>query len=98
MPDFPPVQETSERMVFLVRSDTNPKRQYRVDLLANSGAGKCACTDHGTRRQPNLDTGRTPWTKSTACKHLFRAGLHVLRTTLPEMAAQEDRPANRQRR
>lgn len=95
MTAIPPISETPERMVFLVRSDRNPAVTYRVDMLANNGAGKCACSDHATRRQPKLDDGATPWTRQTVCKHLHRAGMYVLRTTLPEMAAMEDRPANR---
>jgi hypothetical protein len=98
MSDLPAVQDTPERMVFLVRSDTNPQVRYRVDLLANDGAGRCACTDHRTRRQPNIDAGEPTWTKRSSCKHARRAAWYVLRLTLKEMAAQEDRPSNRKQR
>jgi hypothetical protein len=89
MTDLPPVQETVERMVFLVRSDTHPRRQYRVDLLANDGAGRCACTDFGTRRQPNIDAGGEPWSKACSCKHARRAAWYLLRITLKALADEE---------
>jgi hypothetical protein len=95
MTAFPEVQETGERMVFLVRSDSNPLVQYRVDLLYNDGAGGCACRDFKTRRQPNLDAGEPIWTKRTSCKHSRRAAWHVIRQSFPEMAAQEDRQTRR---
>jgi hypothetical protein len=85
-----PVQETSERMVFLVASDTPGRLPYRVDLLANGGAGRCACTDFGTRRQPALDAGEPIWTKRTSCKHARKAAWHVIRTTLPAMAREQE--------
>lgn len=96
MTALPSVQETNERMVFLVRSDSNPRIQYRVDALYNGGAGGCACPNFRIKKQPGLDAGLTPWTKATACKHMLRAAFHVIRTTFPAMAAQEDRSTNRQ--
>ncbi len=95
MSDLPIIAETGDRMVFLVRSDRNPRVAYRVDLLANNGAGRCACTDFATRRQPNIDLKEPIWTKRTSCKHSRRAAWHVIRLTFPEMAAQEDRPNRR---
>lgn len=78
-------------MVFLIRSDTNPKVQYRCDLLANKGAGRCACIDFATRRQPKIDAGAPAWTADTVCRHTKRAAWHLLRLTLADLAAKETR-------
>src|SRR4051812_5523383 len=77
--DGPAPIETGERYVYLVPSDRNPKVKYRVDLLANNGAGWCQCTDFGTRRQVNLDAGMCPLLKDTTCKHLRRTVRHFNR-------------------
>lgn len=88
--DGPDVLETGERMVFQVRSDDKPGKRYRVDLLANAGAGHCACPDFGIRRQPAIDEGKPIWTKATSCKHTRRAAWHVIRTTFPAMAKEKE--------
>lgn len=83
---------TNERMVFDVPSDTRPDRKYRVDLLANEGAGRCSCTDFGTRRQPAIDAGEPSWTKRTSCKHTRRAAWYVIKKTLADLAHSESYP------
>lgn len=87
----PEIVTTSERMVYSVASEKhgNAKR-YRVDLLANNGAGACSCTDFCTRRQPNLDDGMPPMGPFTCCKHLRKAQLHFLLELLQEMAKSEE--------
>lgn len=87
----PDVQSTNERMVYRVRSDTSGK-VYRVDLLANEGAGFCSCTDFGTRRQPFIDAGGDPFTREGYCKHVFKARISFLRSLLTDMAKADDRP------
>lgn len=90
MAELLPVEPTGDFMVYLVRSDRNMKIQYRVDLLANKGAGHCACTDWVTRRQPSLDEGSPSWTRQTSCKHARRAAWFVLKAELQRMAAIQD--------
>lgn len=85
---------TNERMVFLVPSDHNPRVKYRVDLLANHGAGWCQCTDFGTRRQVNLDAGMTTFMSATQCKHVRRTWRYVNRRTAGELSARENRAAS----
>jgi len=92
MTELPTVEPTADFMVYLVRSDRNPKIQYRVDLLANGGAGHCACTDWATRRQKALDAGEEPWEKETSCKHAQRAAWYCLKLELKRMAKEQDRP------
>jgi hypothetical protein len=82
---------TNERMVFLVPSEKDPRVKYRVDLLANLGAGWCQCADFGTRKQGALDAGATTWMAQTSCKHSRRAMRYVMRRTLGELAARENR-------
>jgi hypothetical protein len=89
------VQQTNERMVFLVPSDRNPRIAYRVDLTAQDGAGQCSCTDWSTRRGPALRAGAEPWTEKSLCKHVRRAGRHFLRDLLQAMAKSESTPANK---
>ncbi len=80
---------TEDRMVYEVPSDTRAGRKYRVDLLANAGAGQCSCTDFGTRRQSAIDSGGAPWTKATSCEHTRRVAWYVLRGLLKCMAQEE---------
>lgn len=96
MPELLPVEPTGDFMVYLVRSDRNPKIQYRVDLLANKGAGHCACVDWPARRQPKLDEGHPAWTQASSCKHARRAAWFVLKEELKRLAAIQDNPANTQ--
>lgn len=84
------VNETSERMVFAVRSDRFAHIAYRVDLTANKGAGQCSCTDWGTRRWPALKAGAEPWSHDATCKHVRAAGTHLLRGLLKRMAESEE--------
>lgn len=73
-----------ERMCFFVRSETTPRRAYRVDLLAHAGIGQCHCADWNTRRWPLIrDGGRS------ACKHVIAAREAFLDDLLQHMAAQE---------
>jgi hypothetical protein len=88
------VQETDERLCFLVRSDANSTVQYRVDCLANKGAGQCACPNFRIKKQKAIDAGLPPWTQETACKHLRRAAWHVIRLTFPRLAKGEQNKAH----
>jgi hypothetical protein len=92
--DGPAPQETPERYVYAVPSDTSPKTKYRVDLLANNGAGFCSCTDFATRRQVNLDAGQCTLMVSTTCKHLRRTIRHFNRRLFAALSAEESRPLN----
>ena len=83
---------TNERMVFLVPSDRNPKVRYRVDLLANNGAGWCQCTDFATRRQPAIDAGGEAMTAACQCKHLRKAVRCFVRDLFAAMAKSEQTP------
>ncbi len=87
----PDVQSTNERFVYRVASDTSGK-VYRVDLLANNGGGKCACADHGIRRQPFIDAGGDPFSREGFCKHINKARIHFLRSLLADLAKADDRP------
>lgn len=77
-------------MVWSVASENNTHKRYRVDLLANNGAGACSCTDFNTRRQPNLDDGMPPLGPFTLCKHLRKTQRHFLYELLKEMARSEE--------
>lgn len=79
-----------DRMVYSVASEKSQTKRYRVDLLANNGAGCCSCTDFGTRRQPNLDLGFPPLSPATACKHLIKVQRHFLFELLKAMAKSEE--------
>ena len=84
------VYPTAERMVYEVQSERHAHIRYRCDLLANGGAGRCACTDHATRRQVALDEGKEPLTRATTCKHLAAAHRHFLLGFLQSLAHSEE--------
>jgi hypothetical protein len=81
---------TSERMVYLVKSDTGKGTPYRVDLTANGGAGQCACKDWNTRRGPALKAGKPMHTTETACKHILKVHRYFLKHLLVDMAKSEE--------
>jgi hypothetical protein len=87
--DGPAPIPTTDRMVFIVPSGRDSRVRYRVDLLANLGAGWCQCPDFAARKQPNLDAGMTTWMAATSCKHTRRAMRYVMRRTLGELANRE---------
>lgn len=83
-------RETNERMVYEVPSDSNPKRlPYRVDLLANGGAGQCDCKDWANRRWPNIKAGMMHGTRATLCRHGIKTRRYFLNKVLERMAAEE---------
>jgi hypothetical protein len=92
MPDIPQLEETNERLCYLVRSASHPKIAYRVDLLASKGAGFCQCIDHSTRRQPAIDQGQPIGTRSTMCRHVILARRHFLNGLLERLAKEENEP------
>jgi hypothetical protein len=91
--DGPAPQPTTERYVYSVPSDRNPNVKYRVDLVANNGAGWCQCTDFATRRQPNIDAGLPILTPACTCKHLRKTLRYFVRALMPALAKHENRPA-----
>lgn len=95
MPDTPTLPEivpSGERMIYLVRSDTNPARQHRVDLLAYAGYGECSCRDYATRRRPAVKAGAAPGSRAVLCKHLIAARRYFLNYLLRKMALVESAP------
>lgn len=83
------VEETGDRMVFFVHSEADPRRVYRVDLLAHGGRGECMCKHWRTRCWPLIRDGASIADPFTACKHVTAARRHFLLQLLPKMAAQE---------
>lgn len=88
-------QPSGDRMCYWVSSDRNPRNKYRVDLLANNGAGGCSCADFRTRRQPAIDRGEPTWTETTTCKHTIKTARYFLRTLFRDMARSESTPPRR---
>lgn len=84
------VEPTQERMTYSVASRKHHAKRYKVDLLFNSGAGKCSCRDFEIRRQSNLDDGAEALSMDTTCYHLRRAQRHFLYELLKEMARSEE--------
>lgn len=77
------VEEAGERMCFYVHSEQDPRRVYRVDLLAHEGRGECMCKWYQTRVWPVIRDGG----KAT-CKHMDAARRHFLDALLPHMATE----------
>ena len=80
---------TGERMVFQVQSRTDPKTRYRVELIAEGGATRCACRDWATRRWPNIKAGMPHGTRSTLCIHGIAARREFLNDLLHRIASDE---------
>lgn len=87
--DQPAIAPTGERMCYNVPSSSNPKRTYRVDLIAQGGFGECTCKDWATRRGPAIKAGEPPGTRATMCRHVILARRFFLNSLLAEMAAAE---------
>lgn len=73
------VQETDDKLVYLVASDRSGEAPHRVDMEAFGGFGECNCWDFVTRRdgepsrKDRLRAGER--TLGCMCKHLQRAHL-----------------------
>ncbi len=89
------IPSEGERMVYLVASATHPGRTYRVDLLAENGASRCACRDWDTRRGPAITRGEPHGTRATLCRHGIIARRHFLNALLADMARAETNPNDR---
>jgi hypothetical protein len=79
-------------MVYWVASESVPGRRYRVDLVANGGAGQCDCPDFRTRRQLAIDEGEESWGRSTSCKHTRKAARYFMRELFAALAQSESKP------
>jgi hypothetical protein len=85
------VTETADRMVFSVSSETNPQKQYRVDLTSMNGFSQCSCADWAMRRCGNIPKGFPRGSAQVACKHIRAARDHFLNGLLAAMAKSEER-------
>lgn len=65
------------RGVYLCSSESEPGREYFVDIMANDGLGQCDCPDFRTRRFARYQRLGVPL-DSFRCKHLRRVRCHVL--------------------
>lgn len=86
-----PANYTIEKFVYDVPSSVNSRICYRVDIVANGGAGHCNCVDFGTRRQIAIDAGELIISAPTMCKHLDKAFKQFLRDIMPKLARIEER-------
>lgn len=84
------IRPTGGRMVYAVQSETNPRSEHVVDLLAHEGRTECSCKDWQTRRWPVIREGGRAW-----CKHGRAVREYVLDNLLLEMARQEKEPKKR---
>lgn len=76
-----------ERMTFFVHSEADPRKVYRVDLLANAGRSECHCKWWQTRIWPVVRDGG-----EATCKHVDEARRVFLRDLLSHMAKGETQP------
>lgn len=58
--DFSDVRPGENSFRWWIRSRTNPKKEYLVDVSGYSGAGKCTCRDFEIRFEKFLSRGMTP--------------------------------------
>ena len=84
------VNETADRFVYEVESESNPEKSYRVDLESNPMdvtevpffAGRCECADWLARCSPALKQGIL-----RRCKHIRAAREYALNVELNKFAA-----------
>lgn len=79
------IESPGERFVYMVASHSKEGRRYRVDLTANKGGMKCACSDHMMRKQPMIDCGAPLLTPQTMCKHTKAALRYFNLQILPKL-------------
>jgi hypothetical protein len=85
------VQEfQGERCRYLVRSRTNPRTNYLVDLLENDGIGGCTCVAWQARFWPDIRRrGLKAHDEMRRCYHLNAARERFLNDVLVTMAKKE---------
>lgn len=74
----------NEALRYFVRSATNPRITYIVDLSQNEGSGFCQCADFSTRRAKAVKEGHALFTRETQCRHCILAVRYFTITTLRE--------------
>lgn len=84
-------ESNGERMVWLASSESNPSKEYRVDLTAMGGAGQCQCADWTMRRATAIAKGLPLGTRLTCCKHILEVRRIFLNQCLKALAEQDDR-------
>ena len=76
-----------ELLRFHVRSRTDSRVTYMIDLSSFDGNGVCSCDDFQFRKQPRLRAGAEP-SDSLRCWHLRQARNYLLDVeVLPKLAA-----------
>lgn len=74
------VYDTDETMRFRVQSDSDPAKQYLVDLLENDGLGACECFHYHFKIYPNQRKaqilGKETPGERLECKHIRAANDH----------------------
>lgn len=78
------VRAAGERLVYLVRSESDPDSRYRVDLEADGFNGVCDCRWFQCHVAP---LRRTTQDKSHVCKHIEKVLPHFARQILAEIKA-----------
>lgn len=58
-------------MVWLASSESNPSKEYRIDLTAMGGASQCQCADWTMRRATAIAKDLPLGTRLTCCKHIL---------------------------
>jgi hypothetical protein len=79
----------SEQFRYRVRSASDPKKSYFVDLLENRGFGRCDCEDFICRRWPR-------WQKREStrpCKHIIRCQIVAWRFISGKIIEQQEQRA-----
>lgn len=74
-PDVEPISGEEGR--YFVRSRSNHRHQYLVDLFENGFVGKCDCPQFAMRIQRDIDRGINP-NGNQSCYHLKRAERYFL--------------------
>lgn len=104
MPDDEVIVSEGERWIYHVRSRTNAKIRYRVDLLGMGGASQCACADWNFVAVENITLGKE-WgiygceekkdPDRTCCYHTDVVRRRYMNELTRRLAKQEDNPPHR---
>ncbi len=95
-PDILP--DKFDRYVYHVRSRTNRKIRYRVDLVGMGGASQCACPDWNFVAVENITKG-LQWGRyakkdpnRTCCYHTYELRIYFMNLMTKRLAQQEEKP------
>lgn len=64
------IKPTDEKGRYMVASESNPDREYLVDISPTIDSYGCSCNSFRYKCAPVFEKGGAPYKENTSCKHI----------------------------